>query len=128
VDKSLKEGKSCVVDNTNKDEDLRDLYIQKSKPYKSSVRCIFFSTSQERAEHNSKFRAWGAGTGAPSLPLIPGVAFSSYFKGRKLPPVSEDGSAERKDGFDERTIVVGWRWDEEEEDLERKRRYLMYYS
>lgn len=74
----------------------------------------------------------------PSLPLIPGIAFSSFYSSLEQPPISETGEEEAKLGYGDRTIRVGWRWEDQDEkdemgqlsqrDREKRARYLRWYG
>ncbi|OWA50251.1 Bifunctional polynucleotide phosphatase/kinase [Hypsibius exemplaris] len=56
AEKSLSDGKSVVVDNTNGDLESRKRYLDVAKQRKVPCRCFVFTSSMEHAMHNNKFR------------------------------------------------------------------------
>jgi len=58
VEESLKAGKSCVVDNTNRDRATRKFYIDVAQRLKVPIRCFVFRGDIELAWHNIIYRTW----------------------------------------------------------------------
>lgn len=56
MEKSVKEGKHVVIDNTNPDIESRKRYIEVAKKLNVPVRCFILSVSKDHARHNNKFR------------------------------------------------------------------------
>lgn len=56
MEKSLKEGKHVVVDNTHPDKESRQRYIEVAKKLGASVRCFILNVSKDHARHNNKYR------------------------------------------------------------------------
>ncbi|PWN52567.1 PNK3P-domain-containing protein [Violaceomyces palustris] len=118
VEKAIDEGKSCVVDNTNRDKATRKVYIDLARKKGVKIRCFHFNLTRERCIHNNLFRAFGAGPrDEPRRELVPTMAIDSFFKTLQTP--------EEVEGFDEEPKVIRWRFDGDEE---VRRRYEMYYS
>lgn len=58
MEKSLQEGKSVVIDNTNPDLESRQRYVNAAKKLKVPVRCFLFNVSKDQCRHNNKYRAF----------------------------------------------------------------------
>ncbi|TFY81192.1 hypothetical protein EWM64_g2825 [Hericium alpestre] len=58
TEEALSRGKSCVIDNTNRDRSTRKFYIDLAKKLKTPVRGLVFEGSQELAWHNNLYRAY----------------------------------------------------------------------
>ncbi|XP_071529360.1 uncharacterized protein F21D5.5 isoform X1 [Panulirus ornatus] len=56
MEKSLKDGKHVVIDNTNPDAESRKRYIDAAKKLNVPVRCFVFNISKDHSRHNNKFR------------------------------------------------------------------------
>ncbi|KAF9050802.1 PNK3P-domain-containing protein [Hymenopellis radicata] len=94
---ALKEGKSVVIDNTNRDASTRKYYVDLAKDHDVPVRCFSFTGSAELAWHNNLYRAFNR---PPSLSsteqsreLLPYLAFSG-FKANYEPPDEKEGFSE----------------------------------
>ncbi|XP_067616828.1 uncharacterized protein F21D5.5 [Eurosta solidaginis] len=55
-EKALKEGKSCVVDNTNVDVESRKKFLQLAKKYNVPCRCFTMNVPIDQVRHNLKYR------------------------------------------------------------------------
>lgn len=109
AEEQLKDGVSCVIDNTNRDKKTRELYVQLAKSLGVPIRCFIFRISKELAWHNNLYRTY-------CLPFL-----SSSDKNRqtekKLVPYSAIAGFESayeeptmKEGFDELKFIK-WRPD-----------------
>ncbi|CAL1703869.1 unnamed protein product [Somion occarium] len=58
VEIAVQDGRSCVVDNTNRDAVTRKHYVDIAKRHKIHIRCILFDGSIELAWHNNLYRAF----------------------------------------------------------------------
>ncbi|KAI0075790.1 PNK3P-domain-containing protein [Panus rudis PR-1116 ss-1] len=58
VKDAIQAGKSCVVDNTNRNKATRAHYIDLAKQMKVPIRCLVFEGSIELAWHNNLYRAF----------------------------------------------------------------------
>lgn len=56
MEKSLDEGKSVVIDNTNPDVASRKRFIDVAVKKKVTVRCFVLTTTPEHAKHNNKVK------------------------------------------------------------------------
>ncbi len=56
LESALKDGKSCVVDNTNPTPEARKVFIDVAKKQGVPVRCFWFNVSKEMAIHMDKQR------------------------------------------------------------------------
>ncbi|GLB35210.1 putative PNK3P-domain-containing protein [Lyophyllum shimeji] len=97
--KALIEGKSCVVDNTNRDVATRKYYIDIARQLKVMTRCFLFDGSIELAWHNNLYRAYNlppsiAAT-EPKRELVPYMAFTG-FRDKFEEPQPEEGFTEIK--------------------------------
>jgi len=80
---SIKQGNSCVIDNTNPNIDKRKKYIDIAKKYGVKCRCIHFITSRELSVHNNNYRNL-----TTDKKLVPTIAYNIYNK--KLQEPKED--------------------------------------
>jgi bifunctional polynucleotide phosphatase/kinase len=84
--KSLSEGRSVVIDNTNPDVASRAKYINLAKQLNIPCRCFVMTTPRKLAEHLNVFRELLSGGKAPR---IPDIAYNVYQKKFKEPSESE---------------------------------------
>ncbi|KAH9925332.1 PNK3P-domain-containing protein [Fomitopsis serialis] len=114
VQEAIQEGKSCVVDNTNRNAETRRHYVDLAKKFSVPIRCIVFNGSLELAWHNNLYRAFSLPPSAaekePKRELLPFNAFTSFRAQYEEPELGE-GFAEVK--------KVNWVFEGHEE--ERKR-------
>ncbi|KAL1947501.1 hypothetical protein VTO73DRAFT_13225 [Trametes versicolor] len=110
AEQALADGKSVVVDNTNRDKATRKLYIALAKKHNVPARCIYFAGSIELAWHNNLFRAFALppalAAAEPKRDLVPYGAFTGFRADFEEPEVGE--------GFGEvRTVNFVFEGDEE---------------
>ncbi|TFK50051.1 PNK3P-domain-containing protein [Heliocybe sulcata] len=114
VEEALQDGRSCVVDNTNRDRATRKHYVDVAKRCGARVRCFLFSGSMELAWHNNLYRAFNLppeqAEKEPKRDLVPYLAYTS-FRGAYEEPVVEEG-------FDE-VRSVNWVFEGGEEERRR---------
>ncbi|KAG7452953.1 PNK3P-domain-containing protein [Guyanagaster necrorhizus] len=106
VKAALDEGKSCVVDNTNRDVKTRKYYIDIAKAARIPVRCFLFTGSVQLAWHNNLYRAYNL---PPSVKardepreVLPYLALTSFHDKYEVPD-KEEGFVEIK--------TVNWRFE-----------------
>ncbi|KAI1790709.1 PNK3P-domain-containing protein [Ganoderma leucocontextum] len=130
---ALQEKQSVVVDNTNRDKQTRQYYINLAKKHEVPVRsityslpeysrkfaeimirCIYFTGSMELAWHNNLYRAFNLppslSATEPKRDLLPFSAFASFRANFQEPSVDEGFSEVRK---------VNWVFDGDEEARKR---------
>lgn len=83
--RSIQEGSSVVIDNTNPDVESRARYIDCAKRAGVQCRCFMFTTSHYQARHNEKFREITDKTHKPINDMIMNSFKSKY----KEPEISE---------------------------------------
>ncbi|KIP03680.1 hypothetical protein PHLGIDRAFT_26012 [Phlebiopsis gigantea 11061_1 CR5-6] len=96
---ALEEGRSVVVDNTNRDSATRGFYITIAQKLGVPVRCFHFVGSSELAWHNNLYRAYNLPPGSSSAPkrdLLPYSAITSFRAAFKEPTVAEGFSEVRR--------------------------------
>ncbi|XP_053277999.1 bifunctional polynucleotide phosphatase/kinase isoform X3 [Pleuronectes platessa] len=86
-ERSLKEGRSVAVDNTNPDPESRKRYVDVAKAAGVSCRCFHFSASLEQAKHNNKFREMAPSESKHAK--VNDMIFHSYKKHFVAPALSE---------------------------------------
>jgi len=83
---AFSEGKSVVVDNTNPSRAVRSEYIQIAEDNKIPVRCFYFDTNLELANHLNYVRVKETNGG---VRRIPPVGYHMYNKNFNEPDLSE---------------------------------------
>ncbi|KAI4816024.1 hypothetical protein KUCAC02_006141 [Chaenocephalus aceratus] len=86
-ERSLKEGRSVVVDNTNPDPESRKRYVDVAKAAGVPCRCFHFSASLEQAKHNNRFREMNPSESKHMK--VNGMIFHSFKKHFLAPALSE---------------------------------------
>ncbi|KAF8320038.1 PNK3P-domain-containing protein [Clavulina sp. PMI_390] len=111
VKESTSKGRSCVVDNTNRDIATRAKYIAIAQERRIPIRCFNFSASLELAKHNNIYRAYFATTsvGEKRRELLPDSAFYSFRNAYQAPKLEE--------GFSE-VKTINWVFDGTDADRE----------
>jgi len=96
---AVEEGKSCVIDNTNRNAETRKHYVELAKKLNVPIRCVLFNGSMELAWHNNLYRAYNLPpslmTKEPKRELLPYNAFTGFRAQYEEPSLSE-GFAEIK--------------------------------
>ncbi|KAG9038000.1 hypothetical protein FRB95_003393 [Tulasnella sp. JGI-2019a] len=118
VRESLAAGKSCIVDNTNRDINTRKDYVDLAKEMKVSIRALNFDIPLELAWHINLYRAFALSDAVRSQEaareLVPRIAYSGYKNAFQMPTV-EEGFSEIK--------TINWVFDGSDDD---RRRFNMY--
>ncbi|KAF9456500.1 polynucleotide kinase 3 phosphatase-domain-containing protein [Collybia nuda] len=114
----LREGKSCVIDNTNRNASIRKFYIDAAKELNVCIRCFVFTGQIELAWHNNLYRAYNRPFSAtpqePRRDVVPYAAFTGFRDNYEEPKLSEGISEIKK---------VNWVFDGSEEE---KRHWSMW--
>ncbi|KAG8217343.1 polynucleotide kinase 3 phosphatase-domain-containing protein [Butyriboletus roseoflavus] len=118
AEEALKAGKSCVIDNTNRDTATRKFYVDLTKKVGARTRCFLFEGSMDLAWHNNLYRAYNQrqsdGT-QPRREILPYLAFIGFRDNYEEPQTSE--------GFAE-VIKVNWVFEGDEEARQRWNMWL----
>ncbi|KAF5386673.1 hypothetical protein D9615_001745 [Tricholomella constricta] len=99
MQKVLHEGKSCVIDNTNRNTAIRKYYLDIARQLKIATRCFFFAGSIELAWHNNLYRTYNlppsVAAAEPRRELVPYIGFCG-FRDNFEEPQLEEGFTEIK--------------------------------
>ncbi|KAH9483853.1 Bifunctional polynucleotide phosphatase/kinase [Psilocybe cubensis] len=118
LQEAIKEGKSCVIDNTNRNSPTRKTYLDICKANNIKARCFYFTGSIELAWHNNLYRAFNmppsAAAKEPERALLPYIAFSGFRDNLEEPTLAEGFSEIKK---------VNWVFEGTEEE---KKHWLMW--
>ncbi|KAH7889885.1 polynucleotide kinase 3 phosphatase-domain-containing protein [Phlebopus sp. FC_14] len=115
AEESLRAGKSCVIDNTNRDLATRKFYVDLAKKVGIPARCFYFTGSMDLAWHNNLYRAYNQPSCSDSQrDILPYLAFIGFRDNHEEP--------QAKEGFSE-VIKVDWVF---EGDEEAHRRWSMW--
>jgi len=88
---NLNNGKSVVIDNTNRDVKTRGEYIAIAKEAGVFCRCIWFVTTKEESFHLNAFRnVAGEASGDEEKRTVPAVAIHGFYK-NLVPPCKSEG-------------------------------------
>jgi len=108
---ALAAGKSCVIDNTNRDVQTREYYLDIAKRLQVPARCFLFRGSFELAWHNNLYRAYvipaSVADREPSRTALPYMALTSFADAYEAPSAEE--------GFGE-VREIPWRFEGSEEE------------
>eukprot|EP00826_Nyctotherus_ovalis_P020569 TRINITY_DN16473_c0_g2_i7.p1 TRINITY_DN16473_c0_g2~~TRINITY_DN16473_c0_g2_i7.p1 ORF type:complete len:426 (+),score=111.34 TRINITY_DN16473_c0_g2_i7:218-1495(+) len=107
LDKSLGEGKSCVIDNTNPEKADRKLYIDIANTHNVPVRCFYFKMTKELATHLDTQRKINEGREHLSK-RVGKIPIAMFFK-KLQPPRKEEGFA----GVEEVNFVAKFEGDKD---------------
>ncbi|PWY97736.1 PNK3P-domain-containing protein [Testicularia cyperi] len=102
VEASLNQGRSCVVDNTNRDAATRRQYIDLANRLGVRVRCFYFDVPLQTALHNNAFRALHGPVHKDETKreLVPQHAITAWYRDRTVP--------DQKEGFAAPPTLVLW--------------------
>ncbi|KAF9228631.1 PNK3P-domain-containing protein [Gyrodon lividus] len=117
AEEALRAGKSCVIDNTNRDIATRKFYVDLAKKVGVPARCFLFTGSMDLAWHNNLYRAYNQSPSSGTQPprdLLPYLAFIGFRDNYEEPQTSEGLSEVNK---------VNWMF---EGDEEARRRWSMW--
>lgn len=87
--KSLRQGQSVVIDNTNPDKESRQRYINCAKTAKVPCRCFYFTATITQARHNERYREMIDKSHQPINDMI-----MNTFKSKLKVPESSEGFTE----------------------------------
>ncbi|KAI9454202.1 PNK3P-domain-containing protein [Russula earlei] len=111
AEQALAAGKSCVVDNTNRDVQTRKYYLDMAKRLRIPARCFVFQGSAELAWHNNLYRAYARPASVvdrePLRAFLPYAALTSFADAYEAPSV--------KEGFGE-VREIPWKFEGSEEE------------
>eukprot|EP00592_Proboscia_alata_P006387 CAMPEP_0194353684 /NCGR_PEP_ID=MMETSP0174-20130528/1965_1 /TAXON_ID=216777 /ORGANISM="Proboscia alata, Strain PI-D3" /LENGTH=442 /DNA_ID=CAMNT_0039122339 /DNA_START=10 /DNA_END=1338 /DNA_ORIENTATION=- len=95
ADKALKNGKSPIIDNTNRDTETRKKYISIANKHKVGCKCIYLNATKEVSFHLNALRG-AVGNVHGEKRSVPDVVIHSFYKKLNLPTVGEgfDGVVE----------------------------------
>lgn len=86
TEKSLKDGKSVVIDNTCISKEKRLVYIDIAKKYNVEVRCLLFTCPIELCKHNSHYRNFITDG---KIDVIPSIAYNVMKAKYEKPDIDE---------------------------------------
>ncbi|KAI0300088.1 polynucleotide kinase 3 phosphatase-domain-containing protein [Multifurca ochricompacta] len=93
AEEALVAGKSCVIDNTNRDVQTRKYYLDIAKRFQVPARCFVFQGSTELSWHNNLYRAYARPASViarePARALVPYAAIVGFADAYKAPSVKE---------------------------------------
>ncbi|KAI0288305.1 polynucleotide kinase 3 phosphatase-domain-containing protein [Russula brevipes] len=99
AEEALTAGRSCVIDNTNRDVQTRKHYLDLAKRLQVPARCFVFQGSIELAWHNNLYRAYARPASVvareSTRELIPYAALMGFADAHEVPSVKE-GFVERR--------------------------------
>ncbi|KAH9991967.1 polynucleotide kinase 3 phosphatase-domain-containing protein [Russula compacta] len=111
AEEALTTGKSCVIDNTNRDVQTRKYYLDLAKRLQVPARCFVFQGSVELAWHNNLYRAYARPASVvarePARALVPYTVLTGFANAYEAPSV--------KEGFDE-VRDIAWMFEGNEEE------------
>ncbi|KAG8035916.1 hypothetical protein G9C98_003042 [Cotesia typhae] len=85
MEKSLNDGKSVIIDNTNPDLASRKRFIDVAVNKKVPIRCFIMTTTPEHAKHNNKFRELTD----KNHTVVSNIIINSYYKNFVQPKKDE---------------------------------------
>lgn len=87
----LAEGKSVVIDNTNRDVKTREIWVTVAKEAKVPIRCVWFQTNLAVCKHNDAVRVLNKSLGADEIDrkFLPRPAWTSFDTAFQAPKVEE---------------------------------------
>ncbi len=85
---ALDNGKSAIIDNTNRDVKVRKNYIDIAKKYKCPVRCIWVDIAKEESFHLNAYRG-ANGNAYGERRTVPDMVIHTYYKNMVEPKTTE---------------------------------------
>jgi bifunctional polynucleotide phosphatase/kinase len=95
VETAIRAGKSCVVDNTNRNKKTRKDYVDLAKKLKTPIRCMWLNVSRELAWHNNLYRAFYPADPAQKRSILPQAVYGSFRSEFEEPTIDEGFSEVR---------------------------------
>lgn len=89
VGAALDEGKSVIVDNTNRDKATRAKYVHLATQRKVPCRCVWLQTTKEESLHLNAYRGSFGTVGEKGKRQVPDVVMHTYYKRMEPPEMSE---------------------------------------
>ncbi|KAH9975259.1 polynucleotide kinase 3 phosphatase-domain-containing protein [Lactifluus volemus] len=93
AEEAVAAGKSCVIDNTNRDVQTRKYYLDVAKRLQVSARCFVFRGSAELAWHNNLYRTYARPASViarePTRSLVPYSAIIGFADAFEAPSTKE---------------------------------------
>jgi bifunctional polynucleotide phosphatase/kinase len=86
AESALQEGKSVVVDNTNRNRDTRREWIDFARAHGVPIRCVVVKASKDVCFHLNKFRGVSEPGGGR---MVPSMVIHSFFKSAEQPSADE---------------------------------------
>jgi len=86
---AIMDGKSVIVDNTNRDTKTRSNYIELAKANKVPCRCVWMKTTKEESFHMNALRGAIGDVNSNDKRSVPGVVIHSFYKNVQEPTVGE---------------------------------------
>jgi len=86
---AMKDGKSAVVDNINRDVKTRSSYIALAKSHGVPCRCVWIKTTKDESFHLNALRGAIGNSDGVDKRSVPDVVIHSYYKNLEDPSVSE---------------------------------------
>jgi len=93
---ALDNGKSPIIDNTNRDAKTRKNFIDMAKEYKVPARCIWLDIEKEESFHCNAFRGANGNTYGEKR-SVPDMVIHAYYKNMVEPT--------KKEGFSEVNVI-----------------------
>ncbi|KAG5914869.1 hypothetical protein E4U42_000273 [Claviceps africana] len=89
----LAQGKSVVIDNTNRNIKTREVWVTLAKEAKVPIRCLWFQTTFAVSKHNDAVRIFNKSLAADDdnmkRKILPGMAWISFDKDFQKPSLEE---------------------------------------
>jgi len=86
---TITDGKSVIIDNTNRDKKTRSNYIQLAKDNNVPCRCVYMTTTKEETFHMNALRGAIGDVHSDDKRSIPDMVIHMFYKNVETPTVSE---------------------------------------